>query len=66
MDTDTKRAEIVVIQGFECEHWTPQRVEDLFNDIPDVIVRRKLIHAHAILCHGSCYRCPKGRPVQYS
>ncbi len=45
-----KRENIISHQGFECEHWTEERIRQLL-ECPER-VRHKLIHAHVIMCHG--------------
>lgn len=45
-----RREDIISYQGFECEHWTEERIHQLFECSERV--RQKLIHVHVYMCHG--------------
>lgn len=48
---DKKRELIISIQGFQCDHWNPSRIAELFDNCPSDTFIHKMIRAHVYLCH---------------
>lgn len=48
---DPRKAFIISVQGFDCDHWDDSRIRELFDPNPSEQFLQKIIRAHVYLCH---------------